>query len=244
MLTLTIVTALLRGDENILKTAATVLPQLNEHSRWLIKYSDSELPESLKMLSVSDKVKIVTQKDTHLYQGLNQALKHVQTTHFVVIGAGDTLEPNAIDLALNLLNANISFSALFFAVQNASYGGIALARPAELPTRMSCPHPGTLMKTELALSINGFDEKYEIASDYDLISRYVRNFPNCAWSDQVLMRYAIGGISYRRILEAYMEEELIRARVWKSPQEDVCRRTAAFFNRMLQGVSQPASNTL
>jgi hypothetical protein len=168
-------------------------------------------------------VQIVTQKDTHFYQGLNQALKHVQTTHLVVIGAGDTLEPNAVNLALNLLNANSAFSALFFAVQNASYGGIALARPADLPTRMSCPHPGTLMRTELALSINGFDEKYDIASDYDLISRYARNFPNCAWSDQFLMRYAIGGISYRRILEAHMEDssELEFGRVRKkTPAEE------------------------
>ena len=242
MANITVTTALLNGDENIFKTAESVIPQLGEQARWLIKYSEAAVPEGLKSLLSSENISFVAQKDTHLYQGLNQALQSVETSHFFVIGSGDTLEPNALSFLVKTLEENPSLSALFFSARNASNGSIALPRPVDLPQRMSCPHPGTIMRTELALSLGGFDEKYEIASDYDLISRYVQKFPNCAWGDQVITQYAVGGISYRRILEAYMEEELIRTRVWKSPQEDVCRRTAAFFVRILQGISPPASN--
>jgi hypothetical protein len=226
---ITILSALLHGDENIKQTAASILPQLDAETVWMIKYSKDAVPEDLEAFVRHPRVKVIAESDSCIYEGLNQGLQRIATEYFMVVGAGDTLEQNALSLIQSSLKQNSKVDSLFFAVVNASTGTLLLPRPQEMNARMACPHPGALLRTANARSLGGFDLAYEIASDYDLLSRYLLKFTACGWSDQPVVRYMGGGLSDRRSLEGFLEEELVRIRSWRSPISDVCARGERFF---------------
>ena len=226
---LTVVTAVLQGDLNIRATADSLLPQLSEGTMWLIKYSSDTLPEEIQNLTKHSCVKVIAKPDSCLYEGLNQALIEVSTEYFIVVGAGDILAPNTLELIQKTARENPALDSIFFAVLNLSSGGLLLPRPNELAFRMACPHPGAVLKTNMARAIGGFDLKYEIAADYDLLSRFILRFPFCGWIDHTVVNYMGGGLSDRRAVEGFLEEELVRVRIWRSPNPDVCARGARFF---------------
>jgi len=226
---LTIVTGLLEGDPNILETANSVLPQLNGKASWVIKNS-SQNPSSLLFpyRELTD-VKVICQQDSSLYSGLNQALTWVEGDFFLVLGAGDTLEPGEIDFIYQTVIQNASLEGFYFAVRLAKSGRILTPKPSEINVRMACPHPGSVLNTQKVRSLGGFDERYQIASDYDLLCRYIKKHGASGWSDQFIINYKGGGLSDQRALEGFLEEELIRLRVWSSPQIDVCTRGLRFL---------------
>ena len=226
---ISIITALLQGDENVYLTAESLIPELGEDIGWSIKYSHGTVPEQVRALAKGGRVEVLGEFDSSLYMGLNQALSHSEADYFLVIGAGDTVVPGALAMVLSFVQANSALDSFFFAVNCPSLGATLYPRPHDLASRMACPHPGTLLRTQKAKMLGGFDERYQIAADYDLISRYISMFPVCGWVDQVIVNYAGGGLSEKRALEGYLEEELIRMRVWKSPVEAVAARGKRLF---------------
>ena len=66
------------------------------------------------------------------------------------------------------------------------------------------------------MELGGYDTRYKIASDYDHLSRYVLKFGAGKIGKEILVKILAGGISEKNNLEAYLEEELIRKRVWNS----------------------------
>jgi hypothetical protein len=235
---LTIVTGALNGDPNLSISATSILPQIKPGKvNWLIKNSTSELNGCLADYRSCAGVEIVAQNDSSLYQGLNQALEHIDGGYFMVLGAGDSLCANAADFILACLTENPNLDSFYFAVQLAKSGQILQPRPPEITHRMACPHPGAVLSVSNARALGGFDERYQIAADYDLLCRYLFKHSASGWSDHIAVNYMGGGISETRAIEGFLEEELIRSRVFKSPKIAVCDRSLRYFaaiRRMLE----------
>ena len=230
MKSLTIVTGLLDGDPNLARSADSILPELKSGKvKWLIKNSTANLSDRLREYSKIDGVKMINEPDTSLYAGLNQALQHVDDGFFMIVGAGDTLTAGAVDFIHSIVASNPNLDGFYFAVQLARNGGVLLPRPSELMHRMACPHPGAVLSVSKVRALGGFDEKYQIAADYDLLCRYVSVYGASGWSDRVIVNYMGGGMSEFRAIEGFLEEELIRMRVCKSAQIDACVRGIRFF---------------
>ena len=100
---------------------------------------------------------------------------------------------------------------------------------------MACPHPGTIFKRENSIKINGYNTDYKIASDYDHICRYIKNFNTAITLDNILVNILAGGVSETKNIEAYLEEELIRKRIFNASDWSV-------YNRMLTKSSQNISH--
>lgn len=230
---ITIVTGYLEGDPHLPMSAASILPQLKSgKATWLIKSSSPDVSEPLRQLSQTVGVKIVAEADSSLYHGLNQALEHVEDPYFMVLGAGDTLAPDSVEFMHTMIHSNPAVDGFYFAISMAKTGHVLLPRPSELGHRMACPHPGAVLSTEKVRNLGGFDERYRIAADYDLLCRYVAAHGASGWSDRVVVNYLGGGMSEVRAIEGFLEEELIRLRVCKSPQIDVCLRGVRFFDNV------------
>lgn len=210
---ITIVTALLAGDENVKETYQSLRLLPSGHLRWLVKYSSSVFDSNLIELSQDPSVKLVFSSDSSLYEGLNQAIPYIDSEFFMVLGAGDTIESQAFSRALNLLRLNTSADAAFFSVFHRGINARLSPSPRDLPKRMSCPHPGAVLRTNLVRKLRGFDLTYKIASDYDLICRYIKEYPRCIVCDEILVNFKGGGISSRSPEGPY-EEYLIRYRVF------------------------------
>jgi hypothetical protein len=230
MPTLTIVTAALNCDENISISAKSILPQIKSGKvNWLIKNSTSKFNGCLADYRNFPGIKLIAQSDSSLYQGLNQALEHIDDGYFMVLGAGDSLSTDAADFISKCLIENPNLESFYFAVQLAKTGQVLLPRPPEIMHRMACPHPGAVLSVQKARALGGFDERYQIAADYDLLCRYLVKHSASGWVDHTVVNYLGGGISETRAIEGFLEEELIRSRVFKSPQIAVCERSLHYF---------------
>ena len=97
-----------------------------------------------------------------------------------------------------------------------SWGRKWIPNPGEIDQRMSVPHAGVVMSTVLFRSYTGFDKRYRIAGDYDLLSRVLKSrVRELLWlSAASIGECRSGGVSELCYLEAYLEESLIRLRVW------------------------------
>ncbi len=225
----TILTALLDCDDEIRRTADTLLPQMQTGVKWVIKNSSMRSSPYLMELANDPNINIIYQADKSLYQGLNQGLEHCNTEFVQVIGAGDEFRPGSIKAILDAERQAENFDALFFGVMQKQNGRPIIPAPGEITKRMACPHPGTILRLERIKMIGGFDEKYRIASDYDLICRYLRAYPKCAFSAYLVIDYQGGGLSERAAVEGFLEEELIRIRVWSQTQHDTVINSFRFF---------------
>jgi glycosyltransferase involved in cell wall biosynthesis len=70
-------------------------------------------------------------------------------------------------------------------------------------------HQAILMKASFIRLLGGFDEKYQLAADWDLIVKALLLEPPTIWEDS-LGRFELGGVSSQRLLEAHEELDLLR----------------------------------
>jgi hypothetical protein len=227
---ISVITCVKEDDESIKATYASIFPQLDENIEWIIKYSHDCTTEFSEEMPAHPSIKKITQSDTSLYDGLNQALNHCSTEFYLVLGAGDTLFQNAWETLHLELNENPGFHAYFFGIFVESRGHTLTPEPTLMPTKMACPHPGALLRTDLSLAIGGFDRSYQIASDYDHLCRYLNKYQTYKTSKELITKFKGGGISETRWLEGALEEELIRIRQYGS-------NLFAVFGRLLAIVS-------
>jgi hypothetical protein len=212
---LTILTAALLDFDALKKTAASVLPLLAEDVQWLVKLSAAATPE-IRMLLSRKNVTLVETPDQGLYEGLNQGLTHVLTPFFFVLPAGDEVVTENFPVIKDLLRqGQAEINALFTALRLRRSGRVLFPEPSEMSKKMACPHPSSILRTERVRDLGGFDTRYAIAADYDLLSRFVRQHSVCHLTKVVLVDYEGGGMSDKRFFEGLLEEELIRVRIWK-----------------------------
>jgi len=227
---LAIVTATLDSDENIVESFNSIHHQLKNDVCWIIKDSQESSSTLLNQYSKEENIFLLSQKDNSLYDGLNQAVNYINTEYFIVLGAGDKLADNAINIILTNLNHNSSIDIFFFSIFTIQNSSILKPIPNNIAFGMSVPHPGVVMKKENFLKLNGFDTRYQIASDYDLISRYLLTFSKIAWSDDVVSIFKGGGMSEKRWLIGQLEECLIMDQVHKIPYYQILNKLKIFTN--------------
>ena len=89
---------------------------------------------------------------------------------------------------------------------------------------MGSPHPGTILRRLNSIELGGYDSCYKIASDYDHLSRYIQKYGTGKVGTEIIVKILAGGLSEKSNLVAYLEEELIRKRVWNSSDWNMYQR--------------------
>jgi hypothetical protein len=206
-----VLTCVLGNPEELKDTFNSLLPHLSDDFGWLIKATDSN--EGYLAQFQHPNVKIVNQKDNSIYDGMNQGLFALDAEWYFVLGAGDIVLQDTITVLKQTLNSTDE-SSHFFGLVFRKSNNVSIPNPQELSSRMACPHPSAVYRVKNSQLLNGFDTKYLIASDYDHTCRYVKQFGNGKSYSNVLVSYMGGGLSDIRSMEGYLEEELIRKRVW------------------------------
>lgn len=227
---ITIITALHDADENILITYESISKQLSNKVHWLIKLSSSKITPNLEKIKSNSFIKIACINDSSLYEGLNQAIALCNSDWMMVLGSGDTLCNQAMEVILHNIDQYPLANAFFFSTKHTKNDFIIYPNPNEIHLRMACPHPSSLMKVNEIKQLNGFDCSYKIAADYDLISRYLIKYETYLVNNEVIVNFKGDGISELKALEGYLEEELIRSRIWNSTQIAICERAINYFH--------------
>ena len=214
---ISILTCVLGEPESLKNTFKSVLKILSSEVSWTLKFHTSTGPDFIKLFE-NEFVNINVLEDSSIYDAMNQGLAALDSDYYLVIGSGDEIDASGFRLALDFLKVDkVNNTPIYFYPVKYLNSPLTLQpNPTEFPIKMACPHPGTILRKQYSLDIDGYDRIYKIASDYDHLSRYIKKFGSGIICDQILVNILAGGMSELRNIEAYLEEELIRKRVWKS----------------------------
>lgn len=112
-------------------------------------------------------VKVVSEPDTGIYNALNKGVRDAKGEWFYVLGADDYLcKPEVMDAIL--VKCSGGGVDMIVSPVKKPIGGI----PVNLANTFCFPpycHQGVVMKTALLHEFGGFDERYRICADYDLL---------------------------------------------------------------------------
>jgi hypothetical protein len=231
---LTIVIVSLDIGAPLAKTVDSCLPILSDQVKLLIKLKERYGINSTniaQLLGQSPHIKVVRSVDNGIYQGMNQALQRLRTGFVLFLGAGDVVYPDKFGSALDALGRFDAIPVHFFPTIMASWPGTWFPQPEAMSRRMACPHAGSIIRVELLAELGGFDVRYSIAADYELLSRVlIAGIPYRVHQNPPFVGCSGGGISETRFLEAHLEEELARIRVWRGGYHDALNRLKVYLN--------------
>jgi len=218
MTTISIVTCVLGEPEALLKTAESIKPYLCEKIKWVIKFSEKSSKDFIESFR-GPYIQTHQIQDRSLYDAINQALSFCEGEFYMVLGAGDMLLPEGMRALQARMHTSPIVATSFHApIVFSITGAVSMPQPEAIKYFMSCPHPSTLLRVKNSLAIGGFDSRYQIAADYDHLCRYAKAFGSGEIIDgPPLVSFMGGGLSDTRALEGFIEENLIRIRIWGAP---------------------------
>ena len=121
-------------------------------------------------------LKVVSESDTGIYNALNKGVRDAQGEWFYVLGADDYIcHPGVMDNILQEYGKG-GTDMIVSPVKN-PYSGI----PINLMTTFCFPpycHQGVILKTAILRKYDGFDERYRICADYDLMLKVHKSKSN------------------------------------------------------------------
>jgi len=172
------------------------------------------------------KLKLVSEPDSGIYNAMNKGWKLADPNNYVLF-------LNARDVFAGKESLRKASEALSLG-DNPQWGCTTHEEIAEDGTNWVCKlvsppsianqlyafgyrsHQAILMKAAFISELGGFNEKYKIAADWDLVARALIESEPATWV-YPMGRFELGGFSSSRMLEAHLE--LIRIRkvlIWKN----------------------------
>jgi glycosyltransferase involved in cell wall biosynthesis len=221
---LTVVTVTKALDSALALTGVSLDTDQN-FFEWLIKVKGSISKDELRHLNNFPRLtRVLASPDSGIYGAMNQAISAVRTDYVMFLGAGDQLiEGGNEELArISHILVKEKVDIAFLPVLIDGKHSVWHPNPKGMAESMSCAHPGTICRTSMIESVGGFDERYMIAGDYDLISRILRSKgPKIAVGKNAVVKVEPGGVSVTSFFEAFVETQLIRRRVWEVDQRQL-----------------------
>ncbi len=238
-ISLSVVTVVLEANEELDKSRRNLQSLVDQEKdlEWIVK---SAKPIDLFASGFTDhpRIRVIHEHDSGIYEAMNQAVRHARGKYLLFLGAGDWLLEKNLQFLMGVLrNAReIDIPLIFFAAQMESWGRVWYPNPAEFEQRMSSPHGSMLMLREEVVAAGGYNQGYRIAGDYDLISRILKmHGASLLWQSPRDLSFCDGnGVSVRKFLEAYLEECLVRMRIWGKKHEEMGSNIKEYIDNPFQ----------
>ena len=209
---LSIITVVFNGEKYIEQTIKNVVDlKFNEYEYIIIDGGSSD-----DTLSIINKYKphinkVISEPDSGIYNAMNKGLNLSTGKYILYLNSDDFLEEGSIEKAVEIIKDNANFDIYAGAVKilnkNQSLSRIMRPSSKKISYRMSIPHPGAFVSREAMLRVNGFDESFRIAADFDLFQRLLQKSSNRIMHLELIisnMRY--GGVSTSNPLIGYSEQ--------------------------------------
>lgn len=206
MLRISVITAVRNGGSAVLDTVRSVAAQTHPLVEHVVQDANSSdgTPERVLALN-SHRVRLVSERDTGIYDGFNRGLARATGDVVAFLNADDVYVDNDVlrRVATIMLDPSIDMA----------YADVELVHPAQpekvvryyrsgyfTPKRLRRgfmpAHPALFVRRRLYDEIGGFDPSYRIAGDFEWVARaFVRANPHCTRIPMPLVRMALGGRS-------------------------------------------------
>lgn len=194
-----VVTVCLNPGKNLGRTVDSVLAQSFGHFEYLIK--DGLSQDGTSSFNCSDsRVQFVSQPDNGIYDAMNQALRLCQGQYVNFLNAGDTFHvSNALSTVADCLKDRDSPDLIYVDRYNEKLDVVTHYPPSLSPWylfRKPVCHQAVFVKRDILLGVGGFDTRFHILADYDVLMKLVltrgASYTHCPI---VAVKYQDDGIS-------------------------------------------------
>ncbi|MCX6762508.1 MAG: glycosyltransferase, partial [Candidatus Moranbacteria bacterium] len=141
-------------------------------------------------------IKYVSEPDKGVYEAMNKGVKMAKGKYIAFLNSDDFYHNlDAVKLSVEALeknNADFSY-ANFFVIGKGEKKTVRACIENFLFT-MPFGHPTMFAKTSILRSENGFDEKFGLPADYDLVIRLILKDYRGIFVDKEIATYRLGGL--------------------------------------------------
>lgn len=219
---ITIITAVFNEEKNLPKLFESLRSQTTKEFLWVVADGGSS-DGTLDLLEKNKDLvtKVVNGPDFGIYDGLNKAIKEIDTKYYLTIGADDYLYPDAIEQ----FNYAIKSSRADFisAYVKTSDGELLVPKRGNVFRYghlgyISQHSVGTLINKELHSTVGLYSRKFPIAADRYFILDAIENFEaSIEVINHVVGIYSKKGVSSEHFYEALLDIFKVDYILSKSP---------------------------
>ena len=217
---ITIITIAKNNKNGLEKTVRSLFAQSFTNWELIIligKSTDGTSELANSFVNIDSRIRQVEQIGDGIYPAMNQALKQADGEYSWFMNAGDTFARlDSITSAVKVMN-EVSCDVLIGGYQVFEKGNLRTyskkkgfwhSLGVSLNRRGLC-HQSTVMKTKLLQELNGFNPRYKVAADFDLILRASK--ANRIYRTEIpLSSIEPGGISSLKLNDVLKEKQEIR----------------------------------
>lgn len=220
---LSIITVCLNSEATIRQTIESVLQQTYKNIEYIIVdggSTDKTLDIIQEYIPLFDgRMQYISEKDNGIYDAMNKGILRATGEVVGIINSDDWYEKNALEKVaegFGDVEADIVYGEMWLINQSGE---------REYHTWHSTfpPHPGTFVRREVYEKYGMFDLKYRIASDRELLLRFMAEGVRFKRIDAILTNFRRTGISNTRILECAEETYEIDLKYFGKCSESVNR---------------------
>lgn len=196
----------------------SVLEQTYNNVECLIVDGNSQ-DSTLKIVeSYGDKIRWISEPDNGIYDAMNKGWKLASGEWILYLGADDLLLPSGIELLINKsMSLDVVYGDTIF-VKGEKEKAVKSLPTRYLRRRMVTSHQSLMMRKNIFVTLHGFDLKYKIVADAELVLRAFLAGYKFGQIDGYISKFSDEGISsrtYINIFEGYkMRKEKHSCSIW------------------------------
>jgi glycosyltransferase involved in cell wall biosynthesis len=194
---ISVITATFNAANHLPALISSLRDQTYKNFEWVVADGGST-DDTLNILSGVKELNVAlsSQQDFGIYDALNRAIKVSKGDYYVVIGADDVFEPDALENFAKEIDGISTVITSPILINNKIY------KLSPLPIFLSgfrakiCGHSiATLFKKSLHDKYGYYSKKYPIAADYDFMMKLVVNNEKIKSCDFIVGRFGMKGVS-------------------------------------------------
>lgn len=194
-----IITVCLNSEKTIEKTILSVLAQECEELEYIIidgKSTDGTL-EIVKKYEERISV-VVSEPDAGLYDAMNKGIAYATGDVIGIINSDDWYEPDAVKTVLDIFknsNAEVVYGQMNLIDGDRKVRVFIPEDIEKLRYKMVLTHPTVFIRRDVYSRYGGFDIKYKVCADYELLLRLYTKNVCFQYVERVLANFRTNGIS-------------------------------------------------
>jgi len=171
---------------------------------------DNTLEVVQQYIDNDSRFSVISEPDNGIYDAMNKGWKIASGEWIHYLGADDELLSNGIkDLIENSYNQDVVYGNTYLRFSNGKYKPQYSKEIIYIKKTMVTCHQSLIMKKDIIKELNGFNLKYKIIADFDLILRcYICGY-RFRKSDAFISVFSLNGTSESNINRLILERHII-----------------------------------
>ncbi|CAK8711732.1 glycosyltransferase family 2 protein [Candidatus Electronema halotolerans] len=196
---ITVITVVFNGAKHLEQAILSVIEQTHDNVEYIVidgGSTDGTLDIIRKYEHAIDYW--VSEKDGGIYDAMNKGLKLANGDYIGMLNSDDWLSTEAIGLISKHKHDSVDFvySSVFITSKEGNVLYIKLPEDTEtIPYRMPFPHQTFYAKASIFKKIYGYDTKYKLSADLDIVWRVIKAGFNGVQIQQPMAYFREGGAS-------------------------------------------------